>query len=284
MKYPSVQSRTVLVTGCSSGIGLATALYLKNNGWQVFPTARKDADLAMLQEEGFTAIACDVADPPSVEKAVEATLAASSGQLGAVVNNAGIAQMGAVEDLSREALVRQFETNVFGPHELTHKLIPVFRSQGWGRIVNVSSVYGLIAAPMFGAYCASKYAMEALSDAMRIELRACGVAVSLIEPGPILTAFRKNAANHSTRNLDLSAGRYAQKYERKLSNVDQQMDTPKPFSKPPEAVARKILHAVESNRPRIRYTVTFPAQMAAILRRVLPPTWLDALLAKSARE
>ena len=283
MKYPQVKNKSVLITGCSSGIGLATAELLKTNGWNVIPTARKTTDLDMLRAKGFEPIQCDVANPESVETAAQHTLKMFDGTIGALINNAGIAQMGAVEDLSREALTRQFEVNFFGAHDLTTRFLPVFRNQGWGRIVNVSSVYGRVVAPMVGAYCASKYAMEALSDAMRIELRACGIAVSLIEPGPIITEFRNNAARHSLENLDVEKGRFGKKYQRKLNHVQKKAPKQDYFSKPPEAVAKKILHALESNRPHIRYCVTIPAHLSAVLRRILPSSWMDAILAKSAR-
>lgn len=281
MKFPKVKQKTVVVTGCSSGIGLATAKMLQAAGWSVIPTARKDADLKMLEGLGFQPVKCDVADAGAVIEAARIIQGRLPDGLGGLVNNAGIAQLGAVEDLTREALRRQFEVNLFGAQDLTNRLLPILKDQGWGRIVNVSSVYGRIVAPMVGAYCASKYAMEALTDAMRMELRACGIGVSLIEPGPIVSEFRKNAAVHSLENLDTSRGRYGKKYRRKFARAKHK---PAPrFSLPPEAVAGKIQHALESPRPRTRYYVTAPAHAAAILRRMVPTTWLDALLAKSAR-
>jgi NAD(P)-dependent dehydrogenase (short-subunit alcohol dehydrogenase family) len=237
----------------------------------------------MLRADGFDPISLDVADPGSVADAVRVALGLCGGRLGGLVNNAGYAQFGAVEDLSREALRRQFETNVFGMQELTNLLTPTFREQGWGRIVNVSSVYGRIAAPLVGAYCASKYAMEALSDSMRIELRGSGVAVSLIEPGPIVTEFRRNAASRSADHLALEQGRFGQKYARSFRRAQEKGNEPKPFSAPPEAVAKRVLHALSSPRPRRRYCVTLPAYAVAVARRVAPDALLDALLAKSAR-
>ncbi len=279
--YPPVD-RSVLVTGCSTGIGLATAHVLRARGWRVFPTARKLEDLEKLRALGFQAVKLDVSDPGSVAEAVEDVMTLSEETLGAVVNNAGVAQYGAVEDLTREALRRQFEINTFGAQDLTNRLIPHFRQQGGGRIVNVSSVYGRIPAPMVGCYCASKYAMEALSDAMRVELRTEGIAVSLIEPGPIRSAFRANSANHSRKGLDMCCGRYGDRYARRMEKA--QAPQPKSvFTKPPEAVAVKIAHALEARRPRSRYCVTLPAYAGAFLRRFAPDTLLDALLAKSAR-
>jgi NAD(P)-dependent dehydrogenase (short-subunit alcohol dehydrogenase family) len=279
-----VSAKTVLITGCSSGIGLASAHYLRVRGWQVLPTARRGEDLEMLRSEGFDPIPLDLVDARSVAEAARMALEQGDGRLGGLVNNAGYAQFGAVEDLSREALLRQFETNVLGMQELTNLLIPAFREQGFGRIVNVSSVYGRISAPLVGAYCASKYAMEALSDAMRIELRGSGVAVSIVEPGPIVTEFRRNAASQSADHLDLEGeGRFGKKYARSFRRAQETGDKPKPFSAPPEAVARRILHALTSKHPRRRYCVTLPAYVVAAMRRVAPDALLDALLAKSAR-
>ncbi|MFU8781110.1 MAG: SDR family NAD(P)-dependent oxidoreductase [Kiritimatiellia bacterium] len=279
--YPHVR-RCVLVTGCSSGIGLATAEVLRLRGWHVIPTARHDADISMLFNKGFKPVRLDLADASSVEKAVAAAVELSEGGIGALVNNAGVAQYGAVEDLTRTALERQFAVNTIGVQDLTNRLIPHFRAQGGGRIINVSSVYGRVTAPMVGAYCASKYAMEALSDAMRVELRAEGIAVCLIEPGPILSEFRNKSADHSTAQIQMDGGRYGEKYRRRMERAKkpQQQDF---FTKPPEAVAIKIAHALEVKRPGSRYCVTIPAYAGAFLRRFAPDCLLDRLLVNSAR-
>jgi NAD(P)-dependent dehydrogenase (short-subunit alcohol dehydrogenase family) len=282
VKVPAVKHRTVLITGCSSGIGLAAARYLRDGGWQVVPTARKGADLAMLEGEGFSPIELDLLESSSVEAAARRTLDQLEGVVGAVVNNAGFGQIGAVEDLGREALRRQFEVNVFGLQELTNLFIPVLREQGWGRIVNVSSVYGRVTAPMVGAYCASKYALESLSDALRMELRGSGVAVSLIEPGAIVTDFRKNVVEQAKESLDLQGARFAERYTTVIERGERQGEgRPRRFSLPPEAVARKIGRALESRRPKPRYCVTFPAHLAAFLRRILPTSFMDIALGRS---
>lgn len=283
MRHPDVEERSVLITGCSSGIGLATAEHLRERGWTVVPTARSEKDLAMLSSRGFEPVELDVGDPDSVSEAAKAALDRCNGRLGGLVNNAGFAQYGAVEDLTREALLRQFEVNVLGMQQLTNLLVPTFRAQGWGRIVNVSSVYGRISAPLVGAYCASKYAMEALSDSMRVELRGSGVALSIIEPGPIETAFRKNAAARSFEHLDVDKGRFGRKYAKSLKRANEKGDKPKPFSAPPEAVARKIHHALTSPRPKRRYCVTVPAYLGAFVRRFAPDALLDFLMRNSAR-
>jgi NAD(P)-dependent dehydrogenase (short-subunit alcohol dehydrogenase family) len=283
MRYPLVSAKSVLVTGCSSGIGLATALHLAARDWQVLPTARTDEDLEMLRSHGLDPIPLDVGSPDSVAEAARVALERCSGTLGGLVNNAGYAQYGAVEDLGREALRRQFEVNVFGMQELTNLLLPAFRQQGFGRIVNISSVYGRVAAPLVGAYCASKYAMEALSDSMRVELRGTGVAVVLVEPGPIVTNFRANAASQSVDHLDVDHGRFGKKYEKSFRRAREHGDKPKPFSAPPEAVARRIHHALTSARPKRRYCVTLPAYLVAVMRRIAPDALVDALMANSAR-
>lgn len=279
--YPYVR-RCVLVTGCSSGIGLATAEVLRARGWLVIPTARHDSDIAMLFSKGFKPVRLDLADAASVETALTQALELSDGGIGALVNNAGVAQYGAVEDLTRSALEQQFAVNTIGMQDLTNRLIPHFREKGGGRIVNVSSVYGRVTAPMVGAYCASKYAMEALSDAMRVELRAEGIAVSLIEPGPIMSAFRNKSAHHSTAQIDMHGGRYEEKYRRRMDRAKkpQKKDY---FTKPPEAVAVKIARALETKRPHSRYCVTIPAYAGAFLRRFAPDLLLDRLLVNSAR-
>lgn len=284
MSIPNVQSRSVLVTGCSSGIGAATALLLRDAGWRVFPTARKPEDLEALRAQGFDPIALDVADAASVERAAGEILGRTDGILGALVNNAGFCQGGAVEDVSRDALRAQFETNLFGPHQLTRALLPTFRRQGFGRIVNVGSVLGRIATPMLGSYCASKFALEALSDALRIELRNSGVWVSLVEPGAILSRFRKNAAEALDRTIDRSRSGYGDVYAREIERRRRQVKKPDGFTRPPEEVARKIRHALESPRPKRRYGVTLAAPLTELVARFVPQAWTDPILARRVPE
>jgi NAD(P)-dependent dehydrogenase (short-subunit alcohol dehydrogenase family) len=279
MKAAPVQSRTVLVTGCSTGIGLATARLLRERGWTVWPTARKPDDLARLRAEGFDPIELDLLDSESVRRSAEETLRRGGGHLGALVNNAGYGQPGAVEDLSRQALRRQFEVNVLGLHELTVSLLPAMQAQGYGRIVNVSSVLGWLTIPFMGAYSASKHALESLTVALRIELRGSGLAVSLVEPGPIETAFRKNAFEHGREHLNTGQSRFSKIYEgqarRKMAKGFRSSD---PFTVPPEAVARRIVHALESSRPRRHYPITLTARAMYYLRRVLPEALKDWLM------
>jgi len=224
-----------------------------------------------------------VAKEDSVARGVKACLELTGGRLGGVVNNAGVAQYGAVEDLGLDVIRKEFEINVFGAQDLTNRLIPLFREQGFGRIVNVSSVYGFVTVPLVGCYCASKYAMEAFSDAMRMELRQAGIAVSLIEPGQIVTAFRRNAARLSQDRLDFGKGVFGKKYARKFKKVAEKDQQGNRFAKPPEAVAVKICHALESRRPRARYRVTLPAHLAAFMGRFVPTSLVDRLLQNSAK-
>jgi len=278
MKIPQVKHRSVLVTGCSSGIGRATAELLRAEGWTVYPTARKPEDFEALKQSGFEAIELDVGSSESIAAAVESLLGKSGGTLGAVVNNAGFGMPGAIEDLSREAMRQQFEVNLFGLQELTNHLIPIFRQQGSGRIVNVSSVVGRISLPFMGIYSASKFALEAVSDALRVELSRDRIGVSLVEPGPITTRFSTNCAGQGEDQLDAERSRYGSAYKRyfeKRRNGGMSEDR---FRLPPEAVARKVLHALESPRPKIRYCVTIPAYMGALAARFVPAALIDRVL------
>jgi NAD(P)-dependent dehydrogenase (short-subunit alcohol dehydrogenase family) len=279
-----VQSKTVLVTGCSTGIGWATAHVLREGGWQVFPTARKPADLEKLRAAGFTPVELEVASGASVRAAAADLLKLTGGKLGALVNNAGFGQPGALEDLTREALREQFETNVVGLQDLTNQFIPLFRKQGWGRIVNVSSVLGRIPLPLMGAYVASKYALEAMSDCLRLELRGSGVAVSIVEPGPIKTDFRPNAAAAGWKHLsDLKQSQFAD-YYRRHAEEPHRPKTRDHFKLPPEAVGAKILHALMADAPRRRYPVTLVAWAGAALRRFAPDALMDQLLSHRVAE
>jgi NAD(P)-dependent dehydrogenase (short-subunit alcohol dehydrogenase family) len=279
MRFPGVEKKSVLITGCSSGIGAAAACFLAERGWQVIPTARKAEDIEELRRQGYEPVCLDLRNSASVQAAAEQALARCGGVLGGLVNNAGFGQPGAVEDLDRAALRSQFEVNVFGMQELTNLLLPRFLEQGWGRVVNVSSVMGRVSVPMVGGYCASKYAMEALTDALRVELRDTGVAVSLVEPGPILSAFRRNAATAAAGTLDAGHSRFGETYQREIARRRKQRKKADLFTRPPEAVAAKVLHALASPRPRRRYCVTIPAYAGAFIRRFVPPAVLDRLLA-----
>ncbi len=284
MTFPPVHPRSALVTGCSSGIGLATARGLRARGWTVYPTARRDDDLARLRADGFEPIRLDLADSSSVLAAAAEALRLGNGALGAVVNNAGFGQPGALEDLSREALRRQFEVNVFGLQELTNRLLPAFRRQGGGRVVNVSSVLGRLSLPFMGAYSASKFALEALSDALRVELTGTGIAVAIVEPGPIATAFHENASRAGQTHLAGVDSRFAEDYRLQLAARGERRTLSDRFRLGPEAVAHAIAHALESSRPRARYPVTVVAHWGALMARVAPVALMDAVMRRRARQ
>ena len=271
--------KAVLITGCSSGIGLCAARQLRERGYRVFATARQVADVSKLSAEGFEAYPLDLADSDSIRKAVSQVLEATGGDLYALFNNGAYGQPGAVEDLSREVLREQFEANVFGTHELTQRVIPVMRRQGGGRIIQNSSVLGFAAMRYRGAYNASKFALEGLSDTLRLELRGTNIHVSLIEPGPILSRFRDNAYAMYRKNIRADESPHRETY--RLMEERLQKEGPAvPFTLGPEAVVDKVIHALEAKRPRARYYVTVPTYLFAYLKRILPVQALDWVLAK----
>jgi NAD(P)-dependent dehydrogenase (short-subunit alcohol dehydrogenase family) len=271
--------KTILITGCSSGIGYNAAVALKSRGHHVIASARNPDDVARLTQQGFTALQLDLADSLSIQQAVKQMLALTGGRCDALFNNGAFGQAGAVEDISREVLRYQFETNVFGTHELTNLLIPVMRQQGQGRIIYNSSVLGLVAMRYRGAYNASKFALEGLADTLRLELYGTGIHVSLIEPGPILTDFRKNSFMLYKKNIDAEHSVHKNTYQ----VMEERLQTEGAaviFTLPASAVTEKVIHALETKRPKIRYYVTLPTYLFATLKRFLPVSWLDNLLRK----
>jgi NAD(P)-dependent dehydrogenase (short-subunit alcohol dehydrogenase family) len=270
--------KTILITGCSSGIGYACAKGLQQRGWRVFATARKDEDLQRLDMEGLEALYLDYTDATSVAACAGEVAKRGGGKLDALFNNGAYGQPGAVEDLRREVLEAQFAANVFGWHQLTATCLPLMRSHGGGRIVHCSSVLGLVAMKWRGAYNASKFAIEALADTMRLELRGSGIHVSLIEPGPIASRFNEHALDAFNRNIDESASHHRAAYARQRARLAKGGSNR--FKLGPEAVLEKLIHAVESRRPKARYYVTTPTYVMAWARRVLPPRLLDLLLDK----
>ena len=278
-RYPQVKDKVAVVTGASTGIGRATARMLKSRGWLVFPTARSRTDIDLLRGEGFQPVELDLADPDSVEYAAKEVLELSHGVIGAVVNNAGYGQPGALEDLSRTAMRKQFETNVIGTLDFTNRFIPALRAQQRGRIVLVSSVVGRITIPFLGIYSASKFALEAIGDGLRVELGPAGISVSIVEPGPIKTHFRRRVVSEAARGLEMRNSVFAKSYAKELSEPERTYSRPTDiFQKPPEAVAKKIVHALESPFPHARYPVTAVAWMADYAARFLPVRFKDWLL------
>lgn len=279
-----IANTSIFITGCSTGIGLEVALGLKTRGYQVFASARKPSDVAHLKELGLQACQLDLDDSESIHKAVEWLLEKTDNTLFALFNNGAYGQPGAVEDLSRAVLRQQFETNLFGWLELTNLLIPVMRRQGYGRIIQNSSVLGLITMKYRGAYNASKFALEGLTDTLRQELHGTGIHVSLIEPGPITSDFRKNAYTKFKENINTQGSAHQATYEVVEKRLAAQPDSSKkdPFTLGPEAVLKRVVHALEAKRPKARYYVTFPTYLFAYLRRLLSANMLDAILRKAS--
>ena len=272
--------KTILITGCSSGIGYCAAKILKDRGYRVFATARKVEDVSKLNEDGFESLQLDVDSTESIDSAVAKILELTGGTLDYLFNNAGYGQAGAVEDISRDSFRRQFETNIFGAQELTNKILPVMRKQGHGRIIYNSSILGFVAFKHRGAYMASKYAMEGICDAMRLELMGTNIYPALIEPGPIVSKFRDNAYANFMKTIDIENSSHKEDYLKTQKRLEKAGPST-PFTLPPEAVVKRLIHALESNKPKARYYVCFPTYLFGFLKRILPVRWLDYILAKS---
>ncbi|MEF8792273.1 SDR family NAD(P)-dependent oxidoreductase [Thiohalorhabdus sp.] len=268
---------TVAVTGCSSGIGEALALGLRDRGYRVVATARTDDDLERLGAAGLEPLMLELADPESVAACAGAIAERSEGGLLGLVNNAAYGQPGAVEDLSRETLRREFEVNLLGTHDLTTRLLPVMREQGFGRVVQISSLLGLVALGYRGAYNASKFALEGLTDTLRLELVGSGIQAVLIEPGPITSHFRQNAYRAFQANIDVEHSYHRTVYQRDIATRLAGTEDA-PFTLGPEAVLAKTVKALEKGRPRARYYVTLPTYLLAGLKWALPTRWLEPFL------
>jgi NAD(P)-dependent dehydrogenase (short-subunit alcohol dehydrogenase family) len=243
------EQSTIIITGCSSGIGAYCARALKRDGWRVFATVRKQEDLAALEADGLEALLMDYTRPDTITALVETVTERTGGRIDALFNNGAYGQPGAVEDLSTDVLRQQFETNVFGWHELTRQVIPVMRTNSRGRIVNCSSILGLLPYRYRGAYTASKYALEGLTVTLRMELEGSGIGVSLIEPGPIDSRFTANALAKIREHIDLKGSAHAEEYRRQLARLDGNGPI---------------------NRHKLHYLVTTPAKQGAFLKRLLP--------------
>ncbi len=274
-----MQPKSILITGCSSGIGLDAAQTLRARGWRVFATCRQQGDVDRLRAEGFDSFLLDYADEASIESAVADVLTATDGTLDALFNNGAYACPGAVEDLPRGALRAIFEVNLFGYHDLARRVIPVMRAQGHGRIINNSSVLGLVGMQWRGAYVATKFAMEGLTDVLRIEMRGTGIDIILIEPGPIGTRIRENAIPHFERWIDWENSARRDDYVALRGRLYEKSG-PDRFELPSSAVTAKLIRALESRRPKARYFVTTPTTLMAIARRILPIRALDWLITK----
>lgn len=273
MSSPSAADRpSIIVTGCSSGIGAYCARALKAEGWRVFATVRREEDRVGLAADGIEALLMDYTKPNTIAALTEDVLARTGGRLDALFNNGAYGQAGAVEDLSVEVLRAQFETNVFGWHDLTRRVIPVMRRQGHGRIVQCSSILGIVPYRWRGAYNASKFALEGLSLTLRMELAGSGIHVSLIEPGPIASRFTANALTQIEKNIDLENSVHADEYRRQLQRLRGE-SKPARGKLGPEAVHAVLRHALTARSPRPHYIVTTPARQGALLKKLLP-AWL----------
>jgi len=275
------EGRPVLITGCSSGIGRCAAQGLRERGYRVLATARKIRDVEALGNQGFETALLDLDDPNTIEQALGAFLERTQGRLYGLFNNGAYGQPGAVEDLSREVLRAQLETNLLGWHDLTRRVIPVMRQQGYGRIIQNSSILGFAAMAYRGAYNCSKFALEGLTDTLRLELHGSGIWVSLIEPGPIESRFRENAYRMWRKNIDPEHSVHQTEYRAMVARLAKQGPAA-PFTLPPEAVLKRVVHALENPRPKPRYPVTLPTLLFGFLKRILPDRTLDALLRKAS--
>lgn len=272
--------KTILITGCSSGIGYCVAHALHHKGYRVFATARRQESVDELLNEGLESLRLDLTDTNSIQPAFEEIMRRTDGTLYALFNNGAYGLTGAVEDLNRDALRAQFETNVFGWQELTNLALPVMRRQGYGRIIQNSSVLGFVSMPFRGAYNSSKYAIEGLSDTLRLELKGTNIYVSLIEPGPIASQFRVNALKALEKYIDIDNSFHREKYRGVLKRLNKKGPAV-PFTLPPEAVLKRVIHALEASNPKPRYYVTIPTYLFGFLKRLLSTRILDILLAKA---
>jgi len=272
-----MDKKIIFITGCSSGIGLNAAMALHQRGHHVIASCRNKKDLAHLSDRHIETLLLDVNDSNSIHHAFKQLMQMTNHRLDVLINNAGYGQAGALEDIPRDVLRAQFETNVFGLMELSARCIPIMRQQGHGRIINISSVLGIISLPFRGAYNASKYAVEGLSDTLRLELKPSGIEIITIEPGPIESSFRKNAVERSLQQLDLTQSVHQTHYDTMLTSYQQSKST-SVFTKGPEAVIKKLIHAIESPKPKAKYPVTLPTYLFIFLKRIFSTKLLDNLL------
>ncbi|WP_238696375.1 SDR family NAD(P)-dependent oxidoreductase [Thiomicrorhabdus sediminis] len=271
---------SILITGCSSGIGLYCAQHLQTLGYQVIASCRRPADVEKLQQQGLQAVEINLASSDSIQQGFQAALALADGHLDALFNNGAFGLPGAVEDLSRDAMRHQFETNVFGTQELTNLAVAQMREQGFGKIFYNSSILGFAAMQYRGAYNASKFAIEGFADTLRIEVKQDNIQVSLIEPGPILSDFRKNAYAQFKQWISWRKSAHANNYQTMIERLET-VGPSAPFTLGPDAVCDCLIHGLQKPKAKIRYRVTVPTKVFAVLKRILPTRWLDTLLIKA---
>ena len=274
-------TKSILITGCSSGIGYDAAHGLKRAGWRVFATCRQQQDVERLRADGLESIRLDYADETSLQETLDWVLQQTGGTLDALYNNGAFACPGAAEDLPRDALREIFEVNLFGYHDLTRRVIPVMRAQGHGHIINCSSVLGLVVAPWRAAYNTTKFALEGLTDTLRIEMRDTNIQIVLLEPGPVTSDIRANSVPHFEKWIDWENSSRAEQYRANLiPRLYAKKEGKDPFELPASAVTAKLLKILNTPNPRPRYYVTTATYIMGTLRRILPARALDAILAR----
>ena len=269
--------QNILITGCSSGIGLQTAKTLKKNGIKVYASARKDADVQKLKELGFNTFLIDVTNKDHISEALNQIIK-NDAKIDALFNNAGYGQPGALEDVSIEVLKEQFETNVFGTHEVTRQVLPYMRKQGYGKIIQHSSVLGIISLKFRGSYNASKYAIEGLADTLRLELADTKITVSTINTGPVTSKFRENAVKKFRKNINIQNSAFKETYETQLKDRLENDKDDTPFNLPASSVADVIQKIMNTDRPKARYYVTKATYILGFLKRILSTALLDKIL------
>ncbi|WP_133129634.1 SDR family NAD(P)-dependent oxidoreductase [Legionella yabuuchiae] len=272
-----MNSKIIFITGCSTGIGFEASQALSKRGHRVIASCRKSEDMKRLIQLGIEVVLMDLNVSESIQSGFEELMAKTDGRLDVLINNAGYGQAGALEDLSRDVLRQQFETNVFGLMELTRLAIPIMRAQGKGRIINLSSILGIISLPFRGAYNASKYAVEGITDTLRLELNSSGIKVICIEPGPITSQFRDTSVLRAEEEINMQESHYEAQYQRMLGDYRTQKKE-SVFTKSPEAVVNKLIQAIESKKPKAKYPVTFPAYLFIALKRILTVKMMDRVL------
>jgi short-subunit dehydrogenase len=271
--------QNILITGCSSGIGLETALILKKNGIKVYASARKDKDVELLKDLGFETFKIDVRNKDEIKYALE-TILKNDLKLDAVFNNAGFGQPGAVEDLSVKVLKKQFNTNFFGLHEVTIQAMKIFRAQGYGKIIQHSSVLGIISLKFRGAYNASKYAIEGINDTLRQEVLDSQIYISTINTGPVTSKFRENALKKFNKNITIEGSFWEETYKKELKARLETTEDKAPFNLPASSVANTVLKIMNTKKPKPRYYVTTATHLLGFFKRILTTSLLDKLLNK----
>ncbi len=267
---------SVLITGCSTGIGLKTALYLQKKGYMVFATARYQKDVKILKSRGLQAYKLDVTKKITIEQCLENVLSKTGGSIDVLFNNAGFGQTGAMEDISTDVLKKQFDTNVFGLFEVTNQVLKIMQTQGYGKIIQHSSVLGLVSLKLRGAYNSSKYAVEGLTDTLRLELINTDIYISLLNTGPIRSNFRQNAIKNLKKNVDIDSSRFKDIYYRNINATKSDV----PFSLEAIDVAKIVEKIIETKKPAPRYYITKATYIFGILKRLLSTALLDKILIK----